>query len=49
MSKKHYIKIAQALKENKSRIDLIKALCEIFKADNKNFDDDKFINAIMNK
>jgi hypothetical protein len=49
MSKKHYIKIAEALKENKSRIELIMALCEIFKADNKNFDDDKFINAIMNK
>jgi hypothetical protein len=49
MTKKHYIKIAKAFKENKSRIELIMALCEIFKADNKNFDDDKFINAIINK
>ena len=46
MTKKHYIKIAKAFKENKSRIELIMALCEIFKADNKNFDDDKFRKAI---
>ena len=46
MTKKHYIKIAKAFKENKSRIELIMALCEIFKADNKNIDDDKFIKAV---
>ena len=46
MTKKHYIKIAKAFKENKSRIELIMALCEIFKADNKNFDDVKFIEAV---
>ena len=46
MTKKDYIKIAEALKENKSRINLIITLCEIFKADNNNFDANKFIDAV---
>ena len=42
MTKKDYIKIADAIKENNDLSSFISSLCQVFKNDNPSFDEVRF-------
>ena len=48
MSKKHYVAIANILKQKGTDIDTVRALAQVFKADNARFNTDIFMEASTN-
>ena len=47
MTRKHFVQIAQLLKDTKASIKTIEGMAEICLQDNPNFDTDRFIIACM--
>ena len=45
MTKKHFIKFAEIIKNCETKVQITKALCDYFKTQNPNFDIDKFVKA----
>ena len=48
LSKKHYQKLAEIIKETESREELIKALSDYLQEDNPKFDANRFEDACLN-
>tara|TARA_R100001086_G_scaffold125656_2_gene64983 strand:- start:604 stop:756 length:153 start_codon:yes stop_codon:yes gene_type:complete len=45
MTKKHFVRIADILKEHSADYYLVKDFCKYFETENPNFDKEKFVNA----